>query len=56
MESGIGEKQSIKYLQFTKFSKVSNQIRNSSLLTFESWLSERHNYPHLFIIHPAVLR
>ena len=28
------------------------KIRNSNLLTFQSWLSEMHIYPHLFIVHP----
>ena len=30
--------------------------RNWNLLTIESWLSERHNHPHLFIVHPTLLR
>ena len=28
------------------------EIRNSKLLTFESWLSERQNQPRIFIVHP----
>ena len=28
------------------------ETRNSNLLTFDSWLSERHNCPHLFIVYP----
>ena len=52
----------LKYLHVLRFILMFDflirrfKIWKSNLLTFESWLSERNKYPHLFIVYPTFLR